>query len=379
MSEIEHTRRVGAHAPRRDADDAELRWSELLAQVGGEVAGPLTAAVERLNQLATTGRIDRPSLRALRTEVEGARRAAMIGQQLARYASGRVRQSHERVDLAQAVRDAAAQRGRDADARGLQLRQTLKAAEVVVDPTLLFSLLQSLLDWALELARAPIELRLECKAWPAHARLSVRVVHRPADEVAEPRAAGNVAALDTLPWRLAQQVAWAMGLGVERHDDASETAVALEFPRTVNEQLKGASVIELDSGLSSAFDSKPLAGSHVLVIAARRDMRQRVQETIGSMGLIVDYVASVDEARAFCAGGLPHAIVHAAALGGARFEALQEEIRRDVPEFVFIEITEEGHIFEVSGFNGATRARVGFDAIAASLPSALMFELSKNL
>jgi hypothetical protein len=71
--------------------------------------------------------------------------------------------------------------------------------------------------------------------------------------------------------------------------------------------------------------------------------------------------------------------VHAAALGGAHFEALQEQIRRDVPEFVFIEITEEGHIFEVSGFNGDAGARVGFDAIAASLPSALMFELSKNL
>ena len=379
MSDIEYTRRSGEQATRGDADVAETRWSELLAQVGSEVAGPLTAAVERLNQLATTGRIDRPSLRSLRNEVEAARRAAMIGQQLARYASGRVRQSHERIDLAQVVRDAAAQRTRDADARGLQLRQALKPAEVIVDPTLLFALLHSVLDWALALARAPIELRLERRAWPAHARLSIRFVHRPADEVAAPRAVDGDAPLDTLPWRLTQQIAWSMGLLVERHDDASETAVAIEFPRTVNEAMEGASVIELDSGLPSAFDSRPLAGSHVLVVAARRDIRQRVRDAITPMGLIVDFVTSVDEARVFCAGGLPHAIVHASDIDGGRFDALQDEIRKKAPDFVFIEISEDGYGFEVSGFDGAANARVGFDAIATSLPSALMFELSKNL
>jgi hypothetical protein len=108
-------------------------------------------------------------------------------------------------------------------------------------------------------------------------------------------------------------------------------------------------------------------------------MRQRIRGAIGSMGLIVDFVNSVEEAQEFCAGGLPHAIVHASALGGARFDALQEEIRREVPDFVFIEIPEDGHAFQVSGFNGAACARVGFDAIESGLPSALMFELSKNL
>jgi hypothetical protein len=379
MSDIEHTRRTGAQAARIDTDDPEMRWSTLLAQVGGEVAGPLTTAVERLNELAATGRIDRPSLRALRNEVEAARRAAMIGQQLARYASGRVRQSHERVDLAQAVRDAATQRGPDADARGLQLRQVLRPVEVIVDPTLLFALLQSTLDWTLALSRSPIELRLERKAWPAHARLTVRFTHRPADEVPEAHAPGNVTAIDTLPWRLAQQIAWSMGLTVERHDDASESLLALEFPRTVNEDLAGASVIELDTGLPSAFDSKPLAGSHVLVVAPRRDMRQRILGAVGSMGLIVDFATSVEEAQEFCTGGLPHAIVYASALGGARFESLKEAIRREAPEFVFIEVAEEGHGFEVSGFNGAASARVGFEAIESGLPSALMFELSKHL
>ena len=50
-----------------------------------------------------------------------------------------------------------------------------------------------------------------------------------------------------------------------------------------------------------------------------------------------------------------------------------------MPDFVFIEIIEEGNTFEMSGFSGSNVARVGRDVIDSSLPSALMFELSKGL
>ena len=56
-----------------------------------------------------------------------------------------------------------------------------------------------------------------------------------------------------------------------------------------------------------------------------------------------------------------------------------DEIRREAADFVFIEIMEEGQAFEMTGFNGATRSRVGLDVLDASLPAALMFELSKSL
>ena len=47
------------------------RWADVLAQLGAEIAGPLTAAIERVNALATTGQIDRQSLRALRSRPAG--------------------------------------------------------------------------------------------------------------------------------------------------------------------------------------------------------------------------------------------------------------------------------------------------------------------
>src|SRR5436305_117053 len=51
-----------------DADDAQ-RWRELISTIGAEIAGPLSAALERINALITSGRIDRVGLRALRDEV----------------------------------------------------------------------------------------------------------------------------------------------------------------------------------------------------------------------------------------------------------------------------------------------------------------------
>ena len=87
--------------------------------------------------LATTGKIDRAGLRMLREEIERARRAGMIGQQLARFASGRIRQSPEQISVTQMLRDVLLQRGREATARQIEIRQALKPAEVVADATLL--------------------------------------------------------------------------------------------------------------------------------------------------------------------------------------------------------------------------------------------------
>ena len=97
------------------------------------------------------------------------------------------------------------------------------------------------------------------------------------------------------------------------------------------------------------------------------------------MGLIVDFVNSVEEAIDFCKEGLPPAIVIESIQNGERFATFRDEITREVPDFVFIEIIEEGSAFEMSGFSGSTMARVGRDVIASSLPSALMFELSKGV
>jgi hypothetical protein len=365
--------------PECEASD-EARWRDLVAQISVEIAGPLTAALERIHALTSTGRIDRHSLRALREEVERAREAGIVGQQLARFASRRLRQSHERLPLTQILKSIVAHRSRAAQSRGIRLRHVLKSAEVIVDASLLSSLLNTLLDWTLANAQSDIELRVELEPCSAHARLTARFAHRPLERLDDgPRPGAVVPGLDSLGWRLLQQTAWTMGLPIERRDHETETQLSIEFPRTVNDALEGASSFEIDQGFAPSSNSKPLAGNHVLVVTPRRELRTHVSEAVRTMGLIIDFVASIEEAREFCREGLPHAIVVETALCGESFERLREEILADAPDFVFIEVIEGGDVFEISSFSGSGLARISRDAIAASLPSSLMFELSKGL
>lgn len=363
-------------APTDDAVVSE-RWHELVAEIGAATAAPLTSALERIHSLITTGRIDRGGLRALRDEVERARQAGITGQQITRFASGRLRQSHERLQLADTLKGVLAHRHRETQARGIVLKPLLKPAEVIVDASLLFSLLNTVLDWALDLARSNIEFTIDIKSWPAHARLACKFSHRPADQADD---GGELPpSLDSLNWRLLEQTAWTMGLPIDRKDDARTTTLTLEFPRTASDEIEGVSTMELDEGFAPSTNSKPLAGSHVLVVASRREVRVQIRDALRNMGLIVDFVNSVDEAAEFCHDGLPHAIIIESIQRGERFAQLREEISAEVPDFVFIEIIEEGNTFEMSGFSGSSVARVGRDVIASSLPSALMFELSKGL
>jgi hypothetical protein len=367
-------------APPEDAPVEPDHWRDVVGEMSAEIAVPLTAALERVQTLATTGRIDRSSLRSLNEEIQRARQISMSGQQIARLASGRLRQTHERLNLTETLKDALTQRARETEARGIHIKQVLRPAEVVVDASLLFSLLNGVLSWSMAHAHSHIEFRIDIKTWPTHARLMSRFGFRPADQqLGSVEEDALKTALDSMTWRVVEQTAWTMGLPVERRIEGHQVTLTLEFPRTVSDQLEGVSAIELDQGFSPSLHNKPLAGSQVLVVASRRDVRVQVRDAIRSMGLIVDFVNSVDEAREFCRGGLPHAIIIESVLRGDRFNDLRNEVYAESDEVVFIEIIEEGNTFEISGFGGLSMARVGRDAILTSLPSALMFELAKTV
>lgn len=368
---------LNPHASFPGSDDE--RWPELVSQVGAEVAAPLTAALERINALIATGKIDRNGLRSLREEVERARQVGMIGQQLTRFASGRVRQSHEVLQLEEVLKNVLALRGRETQARGIALKPQLKSARVIVDGPLLFSLLNATLDWALANAHAYIEFTIDFKAWPPNARLGCRFAHRPPDQPDESVTAAALPRLDSLTWRLIEQTAWTMGLVVDRKDTAGVTQLTLEFPKTAGDEMVGLSATELEESSSQSGNSKALAGSHVLIVASRRDMRVLIRDALRNMSMLVDLVGSVDEAASFCREGLPHAIIFESIQRGERFASFRDEILAEVPDFVFIEVMEQGSTFEMTGTNGADMARIGRDAVAASLPAALMFELSRGL
>ena len=185
--------------------------------------------------------------------------------------------------------------------------------------------------------------------------------------------------MDTMAWHMVEATSRAMGLELRRDDTAEETRITIEFPRTVNETMEGVSAVELDEPLESAPNSKPLAGSHVLVMAARREMRALVRDAIRPMGLMVDYTTTVEETREFCRGGLPHALVYESALGGDRFAELRKELLAEVPSLGFIAIGEDGADTETVLPDEHPITRVGREAVLSTLPSALLYELSRGI
>jgi hypothetical protein len=92
---------------------------------------------------------------------------------------------------------------------------------------------------------------------------------------------------------------------------------------------------------------------------------------------MIDYVTSVAAAREFCGGGLPHAVLHEAALDGEHFEDWRQEVLARVPSMSFIQITELGKAFEVVNVGGRQFASLGRDGIIESLATALVFELAR--
>lgn len=355
------------------------RWCGLVGELGAEIAVPLTAAVARLDAMRCSGRIDRHSLRALRNDIERARRVGIESQRLARIAKGDVRQAKERLSLTGIVQSLLAERAAELQARDVEVRPpALHDVEVAIDGSLLHALLDTLLDWALDNARSPIVFEAEVPPWPSQACLHCRFLHRPADRL-DDRAAtpDELLSLDSVHWRLLQQMAWAIGLPLERTIDRTGTRVAVDFPSVVDEALRGMSAVEFDAEVPT-LHAPSLAGSHVLVVAQRRQVRTEVQAAVRHMGLTVDLVGSTAEATAFCVETRPQAVVIESPLLDQRYAQLRRELSSAAPAVVFIELLEDSQVFELTGTDGRTAARVGRHAIAHGLPAALLFELSKS-
>lgn len=352
--------------------DTELDGLDLIAQMGAEIDSALGNALERVNALAATGRIDRSGLRALREEIDRARRTSVTGRQLARLASGRVRPSAERVDLTALVREALAARAKEIESRAIEVRQVLDPTEVLCDATLLFALIQGMIDWTFEYGKGRVDIAASPQTHrrPHEARLVCAYRQAAGLDDMESK-------LESMTWRLLETTSRLLGLRFGRKASAGYTQLVLALPRAT-EPADAATDSESSERHGSGANSKPLAGRHVLVIASRREIRTLVREAVHSMGLMLDFVGSVDEAREFCSGGVPHALLYEAALGGARMVRLHDELVGLAPHLAFIEVIEEGKAFEVVNRAGRQHSSVSRSALAQALPAALMFELSRT-
>lgn len=395
-------------APSRAANDlgtspTPTQWADIVVQLGNEVADPLAVALSYIQNLTDTGKIDRRGLLQLRRAIESARSAGMLGQQLGQLAAKRAAPSSGRQNLTQMLRQLLNQRSRDTQARGIQIRQVLEPVEVWADGVLLFSLLTSLIDWALNSTDSSIELRLHLTRWPLKARLACRFVHADVHSIARDPS-DRSAAPDSLSWRLVEQSAMTLGVLPLRERAEDITELILEFPNVVaDEGLRPPGAPGMDAESDPAYTvpwtmpappppptpppalhvapsqrAQALAGYHVLLLTADRALRDEALHAMLYLGVVVDVVTSVGEAEEFCQDGLPHAFMFDANGRNPALGDLIAELLRQAPAMAVVELLTGDAPTRLSTATPDGLARIGRANLGDSLPGLLMFELSRH-
>ena len=355
--------------------NTDRRDLALVGEIGLTLSNPVLAIQRVLEDLGTTRAPTQAQIRQLTSALKSVRTIARHSQQIARLGSGRLRQSHEKLKLNILVLEALQEREPLFKQLGVELYHGIKPVEVIVDAGLLICLLDAALEWALSVGRRLI-ITLEMKNWPEHGILLIRASDKPrrgdSDRIDEDEEMGSV-----LAWALLAETAGAMGVSVDRITSASESAVMIEFARTVK-RLEGLTAIEVDTGFDTLQgESKSMAGYRLLVISRDDMLRTDIQNTARMMGLTTDFVTTSRQAVNFCCLETPHMVIIDERVRDDTFDELCENLRKTDLNYPFIEITNQSNVLEMAGWMSDSMTRVSRDSLHAKLGSILAMELAK--
>ncbi|QCB47402.1 hypothetical protein [Hydrogenophaga sp. PAMC20947] len=363
------TRTAAAGTPDAESWSLDDHWPELVAALADQFTEGVSSLQNQADQLLAKGRINKLEHRALSIPAERIKLAGVSAQQIHRFYAGRIRQSHEKVDMAQLAEGVLQERKQELGILGIALRRKFKPVEVLIDPTVAHTFLNAVLDWGLPFGNR-VDLRLDLNAWPQHARLQMRVSN---DGVPPSSAATS----DSLSWMLIRQIALgAGGIEIERDQTSEGVSFTAMFTRTV-QAVDGISAVDLSDEHSSMF--KSLAGTYVLTISPSLQIRADVRDALREIGISSDSVVDFQQARDALKGRMPNLIVVDSEIKDEDFEKFRDELLREVFEFPFVEISPDDSSFDMSGFGEFSMAKVGRGNIREALGTAVMFELAKMM
>jgi hypothetical protein len=356
------------------------QWPNLVAALSEQSVESSNLMLRALNYLVGAGRLRRSEAKALCDAMQQLRATSLRAQQITRLAGGRIRQARERVELGELVRHVLQERGAEAAAAGVGLTTDLQTVDVLLDPPVAISLLNSILDWGMSFSKH-LHIVLAPAQWPGPAQLKVRVTTPPPQHNPHPNGAGWTVRPrgrrlnDGLHWMLLRQIASSSGLEVTRSREDGAALLTIDFPNTFL-STEGVACLELtdENGQGSAALQRD---TWVLVIARDERMRGEATDALRKMGIEAVAAMDMEQARAAVATARPNVIV-------AGYDVPPEEItafRRDVlggeDRCPLIEITRDLPTFHLSGFDRFETPKVGREQLTAELPPTVLFELVK--
>lgn len=353
-----------------DSWSLDDHWQDLVAALADQFTESVSSLQGQLDQLLAKGRITKPEYRALNAPTERIKLAGISAQQIHRFYSGRIRQSHEKVNMADLVEGVLQERKQELGILGIALRRKLKPVEVLMDPTVAHTFVNAVLDWGIPFGNR-IDIRMDLNHWPQHARLQMRV----ASDGAPP---SSSISSDSLSWMLIRQIAVAAGgIEVERDMHGDGVNFTAMFTRTVVQAVAGISAVDLSDEHSSMF--KSLSGTYVLTISPSLQIRADVRDALREIGISSDSVVDFNQARDAIKARMPNLIVVDSEIKDGDFDRFRDDLLREVFEFPFVEISPDDSSFDMSGFGEFSMAKVGRGNIREALGTAVMFELAKMM
>lgn len=353
-----------------DSWSLDEHWQDLVMALADQFTESVSNLQGQLDQLLAKGRITKLEHRALNAPAERIKLAGVSAQQIHRFYGGRIRQSHEKVNMADLVEGVLQERKQELGILGIALRRKLKPVEVLIDPTVAHTFANAVLDWGLPFGNR-IDMRLDLNNWPQHARLQMRV----ANDGAPPSSSTSS---DSLSWMLIRQIAAAAGgIEVDRDVTADGVNFTAMFTRTVVQAVDGISAVDLSDEHSSMF--KSLSGTYVLTISPSLQIRADVRDALREIGISSDSVVDFSQARDAIKARMPNLIVVDSEIKDDDFDQFRDDLLREVFEFPFVEISPDDSSFDMSGFGEFSMAKVGRGNIREALGTAVMFELAKMM
>jgi hypothetical protein len=341
----------------------------LLHSAADQIADALQALQAGLDQLQHQGKLPSQDQWPLAVPMGRIKRLTGVMQQIQRFNAGRIRQSHERIDLAQLAESGLQERRKEFALIGVEMRRKLKPVEVLLDPTVTHTFFHTMVDWALPLGRR-IDVRVDLNDWPPHARMQVRV-H------ADDSPSSRPPELDNLDWALLRQIASTTGgIDLQRKVTADSITATAMFQRTV-QAIDGMSAVDLSEDPTSAF--KTLQSVYALVISPSLQIRADVRDALREIGVSADSVVDLQQAGEAATRRTPNIVVIDADLKGVEFEHFRRNLLREAMDLPFVEISSDDTSFDMSGFGELSMAKVGRGNIRGALGTAVMFELAKSL
>lgn len=336
--------------------------------IGAEVAEHMSPALEIAQRLRSGGALTSADVSAFSDAAERLQRIALASQQITRLASGQVRQSPERLDLAQVMQAVLEENQGRYARRGVQVEPRLQNIEVEADAGLLVTLCEVALECALRDGDR-VQVWLKMKHWPEHAQLTIRA--RPHVRVADAR----VNATASLEWIYLERLAGEVEARVQRQLGSEFVEITVEFTRTV-QQMVGLTGMETDSGASVA-SAEGLAGLRVLLISADEDITWDVGLLCRQLKLVVDVVPDCRQAVRFCELATPDMVILDEAARDYVFDELRDDILRQNINFPCLEIVQASDVIELGTWHGGATSRVSRSELRNQLQTLLTMELAK--